>query len=49
MPPICWKPTLKKMFIGRSTYVYISICIHAKKNIFISNIFVVLDTENTDT
>lgn len=37
------------MFLGRSTCIYISICIHAKKNIFISNIFVVLDTENTDT
>lgn len=40
---------LEKMFIGRSACIYISICIHAKKNILISNNFTVLDTENTDT
>lgn len=47
--PNMLEANLEKIFIGRFTCIYISICIHAKKNIFISSIFVVLDTENTDT
>lgn len=45
--PNMLEANLEKMFIGRSTCIYVSICIHAKKNIFISNNFVVIDTENT--
>lgn len=47
--PNMLEANLEKMLIGRSTCIYISICIHTRKNIFISTTFVVLDTENADT